>query len=437
MAGNASKRKASTIPVEEDGASSNSEDAPKPRPKCAKKKWVAKGVLHQELAAYIFEEDPEQKEKYAMKPKEFENTTTKEEDPSLRNEYKDLKSTLNSTGHGIKPSDVQDGTPLDNAIVEIKKTFPWWDDFHSFWMDLLNYNPIGVTNSSTVTAEEHSDAFRGLLAGNQDTGLKVDSGGLIIDGKEHEVEPENKELDHPASPTWSSTQIQQHDTATAYSHSVSSPSPAFTHESTSSAVRSITPNPASLNKSKKSSTSCCTLMPLECFEKSQASDQELFKMKQESEASMKLAKLEAKERLWMEELKAQECRDIRQLEFQHELQVHEDNRRCEDREYEAAHLQAILGHSTQVGSAFHPPLPFESGSQQWSSGHEIILPSVDAIVSPQVKPDLKVHYPQQHPQYQAIFDIKYYVMQHKACLYPFQSQKMVMYSRDLLTEATK
>ncbi|KAF9510213.1 hypothetical protein BS47DRAFT_1364692 [Hydnum rufescens UP504] len=160
------------------------------------KNGVAKTILHQELAAYIFEDDSEQKEKYVLKLKEFAKSVGSCL-KILHNEYKDLKATLNSTGHGVKPLDVEEG-----ASAKIKKTFPWWDEFHAFWMDLLNYNPIGMINSASATAEQHTDMFKELLAGEQDMGLKVDVGGLLAgDGLDHEDKQENLEIiSHPSGP---------------------------------------------------------------------------------------------------------------------------------------------------------------------------------------------------------------------------------------------
>ncbi|KAF9506508.1 hypothetical protein BS47DRAFT_1399459 [Hydnum rufescens UP504] len=257
------------------------------------KNGVAKTILHQELAAYIFEDDSEQKEKYALKPKEFAKSVGSCL-KILRNEYKDLKATLNSTGHGVKPLDVEEGTS-----AEIKKTFPWWDEFHAFWMDLPNYNPIDVINSARCGAEGRCG---GLLAG---------------DGLDHEDEQENMEIDFLSLPP-SLTHTHTHNPSTAsYSHSPSLALIPDGASSTSALSQPVTPNVVT---SKKTSTSCRMLTPLERFKKSQAGDQELFKIKQELEASMRLAKIEARERLHMEELKAQEHRDICQLEFQRKLQ---------------------------------------------------------------------------------------------------------------------
>ncbi|KIJ50643.1 hypothetical protein M422DRAFT_245279 [Sphaerobolus stellatus SS14] len=40
-----------------------------------------------------------------------------------------------------------------NLIELIHRDFPFWDDLHAFWCELLNYNPITVTNS--VAGAQH------------------------------------------------------------------------------------------------------------------------------------------------------------------------------------------------------------------------------------------------------------------------------------------
>jgi hypothetical protein len=40
---------------------------------------------------------------------------------------------------------------LKPSLGEIRDEWPWWDDLHSFWRELPNYNPIGVQSSEPGT----------------------------------------------------------------------------------------------------------------------------------------------------------------------------------------------------------------------------------------------------------------------------------------------
>ncbi|KAF8121497.1 hypothetical protein K438DRAFT_1442961, partial [Mycena galopus ATCC 62051] len=61
----------------------------------------------------------------------------------LKTEYSKHVKALYQTGGGLKPEDQQ-----SNLIEKIKASFPHWDKLDSFWRELPNYNPIGVSNAS-------------------------------------------------------------------------------------------------------------------------------------------------------------------------------------------------------------------------------------------------------------------------------------------------
>jgi len=62
-----------------------------------------------------------------------------------------LLEKLGATGAGLNPADVRPGSRIAGIIDEIRDKWPWWDDLHSFWRELPNYNPIGVQSSEPGT----------------------------------------------------------------------------------------------------------------------------------------------------------------------------------------------------------------------------------------------------------------------------------------------
>ncbi|KAJ7862337.1 hypothetical protein B0H14DRAFT_3863136 [Mycena olivaceomarginata] len=69
----------------------------------------------------------------------------------LKNEYKDLLAKLGATGAGLNPADIRPGSQIAGLIGEFRRDWPWWDDLHSFWRELPNYNPVGVQSSEPGT----------------------------------------------------------------------------------------------------------------------------------------------------------------------------------------------------------------------------------------------------------------------------------------------
>lgn len=55
-------------------------------------------------------------------------------------------------------SDIQELAQCNSKAFpdEIRAEWPWWDDFHSFWRELPNYNPVGVQSSEP--GMDHSSA---------------------------------------------------------------------------------------------------------------------------------------------------------------------------------------------------------------------------------------------------------------------------------------
>ncbi|KAJ7846091.1 hypothetical protein B0H14DRAFT_2584378 [Mycena olivaceomarginata] len=87
--------------------------------------------------------------------------------------YSAHKKTLVQTEGGLKPEDQQ-----NNLIEKIKLGFPHWDELDGFWCELLNYNPISVSNSTSGI--DHAAAAASLFRKKADLG---DTSG-IEDGLE-------------------------------------------------------------------------------------------------------------------------------------------------------------------------------------------------------------------------------------------------------------
>jgi len=82
----------------------------------------------------------------------------------LKEEYKRHLQTLGATGAGLAPEDVTPDSEMANLVgkhlsassplylicrtASIVSEWPWWKEFHSFWRELPNYNPIAVTTST-------------------------------------------------------------------------------------------------------------------------------------------------------------------------------------------------------------------------------------------------------------------------------------------------
>lgn len=86
----------------------------------------------------------------------------------LKKEYSVHLKTLGSTGAGLDPEAVTPGSELANLVgtsflfrvfiailtphkESIVFEWPWWKEFHSFWRELPNYNPVAVENSTPGT----------------------------------------------------------------------------------------------------------------------------------------------------------------------------------------------------------------------------------------------------------------------------------------------
>ncbi|KAJ7851212.1 hypothetical protein B0H13DRAFT_2400067 [Mycena leptocephala] len=128
------------------------------------KKLVGKDGKPQQyalLAKNIFQEDPKEQARYANNPGKY-TTATETRLRRLKNEYKDLVKKLGATGAGLNPAHIKVGSEIEGLIGKIREDWPWWDELHSFWRELPNYNPVGIQSSEPGTdhAAEASNLFQ-------------------------------------------------------------------------------------------------------------------------------------------------------------------------------------------------------------------------------------------------------------------------------------
>ncbi|KAJ7801827.1 hypothetical protein B0H14DRAFT_3489163 [Mycena olivaceomarginata] len=104
----------------------------------------------------------------------------------LKKNYSAHKKTLVQTGGGLKPENQQNKPhrymrDFTNAILaeilaeKIKLAFPHWDQLDGFWRELLNYNPIGVSNATGGV--DHAAAAASLFRKKADSG---DTSGIDV-----------------------------------------------------------------------------------------------------------------------------------------------------------------------------------------------------------------------------------------------------------------
>lgn len=88
--------------------------------------------------------------------------------------------------------------------------WPWWKEFHSFWRELPNYNPIGVTSSAPgidhvtsasslfdPTPSDNVEDDKASAAGPDEEQDKIDSSDESeVDKEEEETKPEGSDDDN-------------------------------------------------------------------------------------------------------------------------------------------------------------------------------------------------------------------------------------------------
>ncbi|KAJ7688332.1 hypothetical protein B0H14DRAFT_3053011 [Mycena olivaceomarginata] len=114
-----------------------------------------KAVQFQTLAQVIFEDDPKEQARYSNDPSKYA-LSVETRLRRLKKEYKKHVLRLGATGAGLDPSQISKESKLASLVDEIRAEWPWWDDFHSFWRELPNYNPVGVQSSEP--GMDHSSA---------------------------------------------------------------------------------------------------------------------------------------------------------------------------------------------------------------------------------------------------------------------------------------
>ncbi|KIJ28341.1 hypothetical protein M422DRAFT_140817, partial [Sphaerobolus stellatus SS14] len=107
--------------------------------------------MHATLASYVFakHEDTALAAEYAADPTRFGRSVGQRLQRLIRL-YGDHIKDLGVTGAGLLSDEIIEGSGIANKIgmsYEIHDIFPFWDELHPFWRELLNYNPIAITNS--------------------------------------------------------------------------------------------------------------------------------------------------------------------------------------------------------------------------------------------------------------------------------------------------
>jgi len=104
---------------------------------------------------------------------------------SLKTKYMAYLKELGSTRAGLNPASITKGSPIANIIgnhqlyyyMDQIKTFhtagicnewPWWDNLHTFWHQLPNYNPQGIQSSDPGTMHASDAATLFASQGNED-----------------------------------------------------------------------------------------------------------------------------------------------------------------------------------------------------------------------------------------------------------------------------
>ncbi|RXW11281.1 hypothetical protein EST38_g14574 [Candolleomyces aberdarensis] len=178
--------------------------------KDGRSKSVGKDHKHQlwaVLAKHIFLNDPAEKDGYKKNPTKYVGLWT---------DYQGHVKTLKQTGAGIPREDITPGSELANLQAQVDREFPWFEDFHSFWKDLPNYNPIAVT-TSLPGADHAANAAAAFCNGNKkdnkgepdpeqggkvaqaagmvDEAIKLGSDGEVVEVDDNQGDDEEEEQD--------------------------------------------------------------------------------------------------------------------------------------------------------------------------------------------------------------------------------------------------
>ncbi|KAJ7213871.1 hypothetical protein GGX14DRAFT_392646 [Mycena pura] len=124
-----------------------------------------KAVQFGVLAKHIFADDPKEQARYANDPAKYA-TSTETRLGRLKKEYQGY---LERVGATLQPEQGWIPHAFMQAVhsqmcLEIREEWPWWDDLHTFWRELPNYNPIRVQSSEPGT--DHASAAATLFEGH-------------------------------------------------------------------------------------------------------------------------------------------------------------------------------------------------------------------------------------------------------------------------------
>ncbi|KAJ6459852.1 hypothetical protein C8R45DRAFT_1109233 [Mycena sanguinolenta] len=128
-----------------------------------------KAILCGTLAKHIFANDPQEQARYANDPTKYA-LAVETRLRRLKKDYIKLLGEIGATGAGLAPDQVKAGAQLASIFEEVRKKWRWWDDFHAFWRELPNYNPVGVQSSEPGVdhAGAAADLFETATTNTQD-----------------------------------------------------------------------------------------------------------------------------------------------------------------------------------------------------------------------------------------------------------------------------
>ncbi|KAJ7050203.1 hypothetical protein C8F01DRAFT_1179733 [Mycena amicta] len=125
-------------------------------------------------------------EAYLKDPERYASSLQQRFD-RLRKLYREARGKLKETGRGVVPGD-----GAVNSIAQTREQFKFWDELHSFWSELPNYSPIGV--SAADSGVDHAGHAADLFASST---ASSDAGDFVLGDDELREIEEDADADQP------------------------------------------------------------------------------------------------------------------------------------------------------------------------------------------------------------------------------------------------
>ncbi|KAJ7064164.1 hypothetical protein C8F01DRAFT_39937 [Mycena amicta] len=123
-------------------------------------------------------------EAYLKDPERYASSLQQRFD-RLRKLYREARGKLKETGRGVVPGD-----GAVNSIAQTREQFKFWDELHSFWSELPNYSPIGV--SAADGGVDHAGHAADLFASST---ASSDAGDFVLGDEELREMEEDEDAD--------------------------------------------------------------------------------------------------------------------------------------------------------------------------------------------------------------------------------------------------